>query len=1009
MARRTIAVLATALTGLLLAPLAHADTANILEPQHHPATAADGFQAGPCTGDTPKCAPDTPAQFFKAAGGHPPVGFVQFNVRHEVRPPFELEPNFFVPVEPLVQPIESRAVKTVRVDLPPGLSVNPEATLEKCTLAEFLHEEKGAIVPQCKPGSRIGESQVKVVAGPDGWPLFGLPPGVAFPPLNPLAPGLTQLELFNLQPSSGEPALFGFVVAASIPVLLKPEVAWQSDFHESFTIEGLPDYNTAHVGALPAPVVIHDSRLVTFGDAGNGTLATNPTTCFNSDEVPFRHLYSSWIREDSFGEPDPAFPLGSTPLESALPAGVHPEGCEFIPFSPSIEVSPGTADVDSAASPTVTTRLDSRAPGQGGGPIAQSHLRRAEVTLPEGMALNPGGSAGLLACSDEQFRKGVRELENACPAGSAIGTAEVRTPVLSQPLQGEVYVGEPKSGDPASGEEFRAFVEAKSGERGIAVRLIGNVRADPASGRLTAVFDEQETSPLFGDLPRGLPQLPFESLSLHFHGDHRILSSPPTCSPSTTTSQLEPWARPGDHATPTAAFSLSSIPSDGRCPQTLDQRPFAPGYTAQPDTGQAGAYTPFRFHLKRPPGQQELKRISLSLPPGVIGRLAGIPYCPEGAIAAAPGRSGAAERESPSCPAESIVGTTATESGTGDPLRLPGKVYLAGPYRGASLSLVSITPAISGPFDLGDVVVRVALGIDPRSAQVSAVSDLLPHVFGGVKLDLRGIAFDLDRGHFTLNPTNCSEKATTGTIAGGGGDPANPAAFSSFGLRAPFQATGCGALGFQPTLTTTLSGPTRRAKYPQLTATLAARPGDANVAGVDLTLPHSFFVAQEHISTVCTRPQLASRSCPAASVYGEAEASSPLLDGKLSGPVYLVPGGHRLPDLVVDLHGQVDIQLEGVVSSSRGRIRTAFESAPDVPLREFTLRMAGGKKGLIVNSTNICKKRRPAALTIQAQNGKQLKNNRYKLRLPGCRKRRKVHVRPHGRGGGVVPHPVVPH
>jgi hypothetical protein len=972
MSRGLIAAVTAVLT-LFAAPAARADSRDLLEPQRQPATAADGFQAGPCTVDMPvKCSPTTFSQFFKTAGGHPPVGFVQLILRHEV-----LREN---EIEPLFEPIRGRVPRTVRVDLPPGLAVNPQATTEECTRSEFFNRPNG--FPECKEGTRLGEVQVKLVTGEPN--AFGSSPTGTV--VLPDAPGLTRVQLYNLEPFPGEPALFGFVVAGLVPVLLRTEVAWESDFHESFTIEGLPDYKSLPIGAI----VIHSTRLITFGNVGDGTLATNPTTCFNSDVEPFRHLYSSWMRLDSFERPDLSFPFGTTAVESPLPIGVHPEGCGNIPFDPTIEVDPGVAEVDSAATPTVTTRLKVEIPARGDGEIATSHLRKIEVALPEGMGLNPAGSAGLLACADADFRKGQRIAQSNCPPGSVIGSAEIRTPALSQPLRGDVYVGEPRSSDPASGEEFRIFVEGKALERGILARLIGNVRANPRTGQLTATFDEQEVSPFFGNLPRGLPQVPFESISLRFDGPRKVFTTPPTCSPATTTASLEPWARPGTHATVPSPFTLSAFPGGGPCPQSLAERPFKPFLAARPDDAGGGSFSPFRLRVLRTEGHQEIKGIDLTLPNGLIGRLAGIPYCPEAVLAAAPSRRGAAERAAPSCPAASLVGSTATDAGSGgEPLRLPGKVYLAGPYRGAPLSLAAITPALSGPFDLGNVVIRVALRLDPASARITAVSDPIPDVYGGVKLSLRTIDLNLDRARFMLNPTSCTAQAVAGTISGGGSDPANPAAFGAFRVQAPFRATGCDSLGFQPKLTTTLAGEMKRGKFPRLTATLSPREGDANVARVALTLPKAFLVAQQHIGTVCTRPQLAARACPPSSVYGEAEARSPLLDQRLAGPVYLVPSGNALPDLVLDLRGQVDIQLHGVISAKGGKVQTVFAPTPDVPLQEFTLRMAGGKKGLLANTTSLCKARPRAALSIEGHNGKQLGSKRYKLNLAGCKKRKK--------------------
>jgi hypothetical protein len=290
-----------------------------------------------------------------------------------------------------------------------------------------------------------------------------------------------------------------------------------------------------------------------------------------------------------------------------------------------------------------------------------------------------------------------------------------------------------------------------------------------------------------------------------------------------------------------------------------------------------------------------------------------------------------------------------------------------------------VTPAIAGPYDLGTNVVRVALNVNPETSQINAVSDPIPSVFGGVKLDVRSISFDIDRGQFMLNPTNCAGQATAGTINGGGSNPLDPAAFSSYAVSTPFQATECGALKFKPKLHTRLFGPTNRNKNPRIRAILEARSGDANVARTALTLPHSLFLDNSHIKTVCTRPQLASQTCPKGSIYGHAEAITPLLSNKLKGNVYLVSSNHELPDLLADLRGQVNVQLRGVISSKHGGLKTVFNGVPDVPVKKFILNMQGGKKSLLINSTNLCAKPQRAVLNIKGQNGKQVKNNKYRL------------------------------
>jgi hypothetical protein len=987
---RRLTVIALAVLGLVFAASAQADTGNIIEPQHEPPTnmpltQGDGWQAGTCLTDTPvsenpffRCSSETGPAFFKQAGGHPPIGFTQYTVQHDG---FTELPGPVI-LAPITEPEVNKTIKTLRVDLPPGLTVNPNATPSKCSLAEFLNSPAtGVFVPTCKEETKVGQEEVTVVTNrePTTVEPFGpLPRGFLIPPKEEIG---TKISVYNLQPNPGEPALFGFVAAGKEPVFLQTEVAWQSDFHESFKIE-LPD--TSAVEGLSTLI----SRLVNFGEkTGDGTYITNPTTCLNPNEFP--HLYSTWFRAESYGEPNPSFPNGSTPVEAqvAETAGgvkklVQQEGCDKLPFTPGVDVTPNTGAVDSPAPATVNTTLDYVT---GKGTIQESQLRKAVVTMPEGMGLNPSGSNGLAACTDAQFKKGQRTYTNECPATSAIGSAEIDSPPLAQPLRGTIYVGEQKSMNPASGEEFRILVEAKEPNEGIDVRLVGNVAANPTSGQLTATFSEQELSELAGQLPAGLPQVPFKSVRLRFDGARSVLTTPPTCSPAQTNGQMEPWARPGEQVPVSSKFTLSTDPAGGTCPTTLATRKFVPSYTAASDNTKAGSYSPFRVQIARTDGQQELKVVAVTLPRGLTGKLAGIPYCSEADLASAANTAGRAQLANPSCGGNSLIGSATTVAGTGaNPVSLPGKVYLAGPYKGAPLSLAIITPGVSGPFDLGTVVVRVALVVNPETAQITADSDPIPHVFGGVKLDIRSINVNVDRSKFMLNPTNCAQQATAGFIDGGGGDPNNPAAFSAYAVSVPYQATACNKLAFKPKLHVKISGPTLRAKNPKLRAILEARSGDANVARTALNLPHSLFLDQSHIRTVCTRVQLAAQQCPQAAVYGHAEAKSPLLSNKLKGPVYLVSSSHELPDLVADLRGQVNIQLHGVISSQHGGLKTVFNSVPDVPVSKFILNMQGGDKSLLVNSTNICKSPQRAILNIKGQNGKKVKNNKFGLNVASC-------------------------
>ena len=1006
MVRRSVS-LALLCIGAILAlsvSMAQADTGNIIEKQNNPPLNTDGWQAGTCLTDEPvtgepkvHCGPQTGPAFFTQAGGHPPVGFTQYIIRHGEIEEAALEtaggpiaacPNGegkCTPTTTIEEPEAGRTIKTLRVDLPPGLTVNPNAT-PKCKLSDFqrvVEVEPGVNkhVPNC-PESKVGEEEATLVvntakAVPVAEGVF-LPKGAIVPPST--ASG-TKVAVYNIEPAAGEPALFGFVIAGEEEVFLKTEVSWQNDFHESFKIELPPP-------APPFSTLV--SRLVNFGaTSGNGTYINNPTTCENPNQFP--SLYSTWFRAESYEQPDATFPAGSTPFEAKVAATneaetgsvlVQQTGCDKVPFTPAINVNAGTAAVDSPSPATVETTLKYMTGTES--PVQESHLRKAVVALPEGMGLNPSGSVGLGDCTNAQFKKGVRTYANECPASSAVGTVEIDSPPLAQPLTGNIYVGTQQSSNPESGEMFRVLVEAKEPTEGIDVRLIGNVSANKTTGQLTTTFSEKEVGELAGALPEGLPQVPFTSVKLKFDGAKSVLTSPSTCS-TEATGRMEPWARPGEQVPVASKLTLSTDPGGGACPTTLAARKFAPSYTAKSNSTEAGKYSPFRVVIGRTDGQQELKVVNVTLPKGLVGRLAGIPYCSEADIAAAAAGSGRAQLAKPTCSDESVIGPVTTVSGTGAaPLTLAGKAYLAGPYKGAPLSLAIITPAVSGPFDLGTVVVRVALNVNPMTAQINAVSDPIPNVFGGVKLDIRSIDVNVNRYQFMINPTNCAAGATAGTINGGGSNPASAAAWSSYAVSAPFQATGCNKLPFKPSINVKISGGTTRAKNPQLRAVVKARKGDANIARTSLNLPHSLFLDQGHIKTVCTRVQLAANECPQNSIYGQAEASSPLLKKKLKGPVYLVSSKHKLPDLLANLKGQINIQLDGVISSKHGGLKTVFNNTPDVPLKTFVLNMQGGKKSLLQNSTNLCKSPQLAILNMKGQNGKVVKTNKLRLNIAAC-------------------------
>jgi hypothetical protein len=940
-----VAALATLGLGSMPAA-AVAATGDVIAPQHPPLyTPEDGWQAGTCKEEPPEspdvCSVATKDQFFETAAAHPNWGFTQFIVKHTTET-----------VGPLTFEKPVGELKTVRVDLPVGLSVNPGATA-RCPLATF---EAGA--GGCPPGSQVGESAVTASAPPLGLPT-------------PPVPGVTKVPVYNVIPPDGQPARFGLELVGN-EVFLQADVAWASDFHEGFTIE-VPK-------ALPAVIegLILKNRLVFNGRAGDGTFITTPSTCLGeSTPGPSGSLYSTYLLAGSYEEAATAgyqFPQSAEPaFESPIPPGTSPKSCNTIPYQPALAVDPGTALTDSPAGATVGVDVPHIL---GGGKQDSSDTRTATASLPVGMGLNPSAATGLQTCTDAQFRQHSAAAGTDCPAASKVGTVTIESPPLPEgALTGNVYVGQQLSRDPASGQEYRIFVDAESARYGITVRLLGNVSADPRSGQLTTTFTDN-------------PQVPFTAFKLSFDaGPRAVLSSPPVCS-SSATSRLTPWSGNAP-ATPAGPVVLTSAPGGGPCAKALAERPFAPAFAAKPKSTKAGAFSPLSLHIAGGDGQQELKGVDITLAPGMTGKLAGIPYCPAAALAAAGASGGAAQRASSSCPAKSLVGSAAIAAGTGPaPFHISdGKVFLSGPYHGAPLSLAVVTPATAGPFDLGTVVVRAALFVDPVTAQIHAVSDPIPNVFGGAQLSIRSIDVNVDRKDFTLNPTSCGPLATAGVLNGGGADPATPAAFSAFPVSTPFQTSDCGALGFRPKLFTRLYGgrkTTKRSQHPKFRAVLVARDGDANIARAALTLPHSQFLDQSHIRTICTRVQLAAHGCPAASIYGYARARTPLLDDELAGPVYLVSSSHELPDLLADLRGQVDVQLHGVISAAKARIKTVFSPVPDVPVSKFTLTMKGGKRGLLVNSRDLCAKPSFSFMNFKAQNGKQLKKKKLPLRVPAC-------------------------
>ena len=486
------------------------------------------------------------------------------------------------------------------------------------------------------------------------------------------------------------------------------------------------------------------------------------------------------------------------------------------------------------------------------------------------------------------------------------------------------------------------------------VKLLGTAETDPVTGQVSLAF-------------KSLPQSPLQEFGLHIFGSERgLLATPTHCGTFKVESEFVPWNTALEVRHTTNLITIDQGPGGSPCPNGA--RPLSPQLEAGVADPTAGVHSPFTLVLKRSDGEQNLTGVTVTTPKGFAATLAGVPYCPESAIATlqAAGYSGRTEQAAPACPAASQIGAAVAGVGAGShPLYTPGMVYLAGPYKGAPLSLEVVVPAVSGPYDLGNVAVRVAVSVNPVTARVTAASDPLPQILEGIPLRTRTIRLELNRPGFAVNPTNCDPFTVDGMISGDEGGSASSIAH--------FQAANCAGLSFDPKLNIKLKGSTKRRAHPALRAVLKTAPGEANLSNVTVVMPKNELLDNSHIGTVCTRVQFAARACPADSVYGTATAVTPLLDQPLTGNVYLRASDHKLPDLVADLRGQFDIEVSARIDSVKGAgLRARFETIPDAPVSEFVLNMAGGKKGLLVNSGNLCKADRNAKQTLIGQNGARL-------------------------------------
>ena len=838
----------------------------------------------------------------------------------------------------------SELLRRIAFELPQGLVVNPMATEVRCPM-KLLNT--GEVNPSrtCPQASQVGTLRVTT-------------------PVN----RHLSVSLYNVVPPPGVPAALGFEFAG-LPIVINGGLA--GNFHLTAGSTELLKYTNFRITEINA-VLWGDPSDSSHDPERNGGESLNPEGCFEIGGCPIAQsprpfltmptsctepleataTLDSWLGNES---------TRTVPLTDRDFNPAQITGCNQLAFEPTIDSQATTnaAETSAGLDFSIHQPQDESLEGR-----ATAALKDVTATLPEGMSLNPSAANGLESCTETQMGYAPEEgkirfatTPQSCPDAAKVGNLEVTTPLLEDKLPGAVYVAKPF--DNPFGSLLAIYLAVEDEKTGIVAKLAGKVTPDPATGRLTARFTEN-------------PELPIEDIDLHFFSGARgVLTTPLTCGTKTTTSTLTPWSTPeGADAHPSSSFatSVGCSASEADAPKTVS-------FSAGTQTPLSGAYSPLVLRFARPDGSQHITGIDTRLPQGLLGKAAGIPYCPESGIAQAISREhpeqGRAEQSSPSCPAASEVGTVQVTAGSGiAPIPVTGHAYWAGPYKGAPLSLAVIVPAVAGPFDLGTVVNRVALHTGEYDARIHAVSDPLPTIREGIPLDVRSIEVKLERPDFTLNPTSCEAMAIEGSV--------NTQAGQSAPLNNRFQVGECGRLKFKPKFSLSLKGRTTRSGHPALKAVLKMPSGGANVARAQVGLPHSEFLDQGNLNQVCTQANLKAGTCPESTIYGHAKAWSPLLDQPLEGPVYLGVGfGYTLPALVADLNGQIRILVKGRIDTTKKNgLRTTIESAPDAPVSKFVLEMKGGPKyGLLQNSEDICKKPQRAAVQFNAYNGKVVNLN----------------------------------
>jgi hypothetical protein len=870
--------------------------------------------------------------------------------------------------------------RDLEIKLPPGLIGNA-TTLPQCTAAQFAANGStpganvgiATTVNQCPAESMVGVASLTI-----DEPNLG---GVVTAPV----------PIFNMVPEKGEPARFEFEVV-NAPVILDTSVRTGSNYGVTVSTHNITEVaafisSTVTFWGVPGDERHDASRGWPCFITGQWYTDNSGPACVHARQAqppPFLTMPSSCALPfvssvEGFSwttplQPD-VLPLARKEygLQDEFGRALGVSGCGQLSFAPSIEAQP---DVQSASSPTGLS-VHVRVPQEvslGASGLDSASIKDTTVTLPEGVHLNPSGADGLEACSESQI--GFEQVaadgtdlftptlsQPSCPDASKIGTVEFKVPVIEHPLRGYVYLAA-QNANPF-GSLVAMYIVAEDPISGVLLKLAGEVSLS-ATGQVTTTFHNS-------------PQAPLEEATFSFFGGARApLTTPARCGAYTTQASFTPWSETAPVDT-TSTFDITSGPNDGVCPNPL---PFSPVLAAGTTNIQAGAFSPLTTTISREDGNQDIQTVQLHMPPGLSGILTGIPLCPE------------AQANAGSCSQASEIGKTIVSVGLGgNPFTVTGgQVFLTQGYKGAPFGLSIVNPAKAGPFDLGKVIVRAKIEVDPHTAALTVTTDPIPHIIDGIPLQIKHVNVTIDRPGFVFNPTNCSPFKVTGSIGSVEGATA-PA-------EAPFQITNCAALKFAPKFAVTTSGKTSKANGASLHVKLTYPQGPqgtyANIARVKVDLPKALPSRLTTLQKACTAAQFETNpaGCPAASIIGHAKAITPLLPVPLEGPAYFVSHGNEaFPSLIMVLQGYgVTLDLVGTTFISKAGITSStFKTVPDAPVGSFELNLPEGKFSALAANGSLCKEASKLKMPTEflAQNGAKI-NESTKISVTGCPKAKKT-------------------